>query len=103
MTMMPPVYQLFWKKKTVLLSGGTNPERGTALGFANRPKDAVLGANINLDIQNDADDEELTIQHREYGVTQGFWITSSKDGVLTDDELEPELFHGQDIKGTIEG
>ena len=80
----------------------TNPEGATALGFANRLKDAVLGANINLDIQYDADDEELTIQHREYGVTKGFWITSSKDGVLTDDELEPELFHGQDIKGTIE-
>ena len=25
-----------------------------------------------------------------------------KDGVLTDDEFEPELFHGRDIKGTIE-
>ena len=43
----------------------TNPEGATALGFANRLKDAVLGANINLDIQYDADDEELTIQHRE--------------------------------------
>ncbi|MBS1254788.1 MAG: B-type flagellin [Deltaproteobacteria bacterium] len=79
----------------------SNPEGATALGFANRLKDAVSAANMNLEIQFDADDEELTIQHREYGVIKGFWITSSKDGILTDDEFEPKLFHGQDIKGTI--
>jgi flagellin len=56
---------------------------------------------MNLDIRYDADDEELTIEHREYGFTKGFTITSSKDGILVDGPFEPQLFLGQDIEGTI--
>jgi len=78
-----------------------NPEGASALGFANRLQRAAFSANMNLDIRYDADDEELTIEHREYGFTKGFTITSSKDGILVDDPFEPQLFLGQDIEGTI--
>mgnify|MGYP000044091540 FL=1 len=79
-----------------------NPEGASAVGFANRLKKAVFSANMNLDIRYDADDEELTIEHREYGFIKGFTITGSKDGVLVDDAYEPELFLGRDIEGTID-
>lgn len=78
-----------------------NPEGATAVGFANRLQKAAFSANMNLDIRYDEDDEELTIEHREYGFTKGFTITSSKDGILVDDPFEPQLFLGQDIEGTI--
>ncbi|MED5482839.1 MAG: flagellin [SAR324 cluster bacterium] len=78
-----------------------NPEGASAVGFANRLQKAVFSANMNLDIRYDEDDEELTIEHREYGFTKGFTITSSKDGILVDDPFEPQLFLGQDIEGTI--
>lgn len=78
-----------------------NPEGASAVGFANRLQKAAFSANMNLDIRYDEDDEELTIEHREYGFTKGFTITSSKDGILVDDPFEPQLFLGQDIEGTI--
>ncbi|MED5436312.1 MAG: flagellin [SAR324 cluster bacterium] len=78
-----------------------NPEGATAVGFANRLQKAAFSANMNLDIRYDEDDEEITIEHREYGFTKGFTITSSKDGILVDDPFEPQLFLGQDIEGTI--
>ncbi|MBC8258456.1 MAG: flagellin [SAR324 cluster bacterium] len=78
-----------------------NPEGATAAGFANRLQKSALAANMNLDIRYDIDDEELTIEHREYGLAKGFTVVSTKDGVIVDDAYEPELFLGQDIEGTI--
>ena len=56
---------------------------------------------MNIDIRYDEDDEELTIQHHEYGLIKGFSITSNKDGIIVDDPYETELFLGKDIEGTI--
>ena len=78
-----------------------NPEGASAVGFANRLQKAVFSANMNLDIHYDEDDEELTIEHREYGFSKGFTVTSTKDGILVDDAFEPQLLLGQDIEGTI--
>ena len=78
-----------------------NPEGASAIGFANRLKDAAHSANLNIDIIYDEDDEELTIRHREYGLIKGFSVTSNKDGVIVDDAYETELFLGRDIEGTI--
>ena len=78
-----------------------NPEGASAIGFANRLKDAAHSANLNIDIIYDEDNEELTIQHREYGLIQGFSVTSNKDGVIVEDAYETELFLGRDIEGTI--
>ena len=79
-----------------------NPEGASAIGFVNRLQEAVFSANMNLDIGYDEDDEELTIEHREYGFIKGFTIVGNKDGVLVDDAFEAELFLGQDIEGTID-
>ena len=78
-----------------------NPEGASALGFASRLKEAVHSANMNIDIRYDEDDEELTIEHREYGLIKGFTVTSNKDGIIVDDAYEAELFLGKDIEGTI--
>ena len=79
----------------------SNPEGATAVGFAKRLQIAVLEANMNLNIRFDADDEELTIEHREYGLTKGFTVTGTKDDVIVDNAFEPELLLGRDIEGTI--
>jgi len=79
----------------------SNPEGATAVGFAKRLQKAVLEANMNLNIRFDADDEELTIEHREYGLTKGFTVTGTKDDVIVDNAFEPELLLGRDIEGTI--
>ena len=78
-----------------------NPEGASAVGFANRLKEAVNSANMNIDIHYDEDDEELTIKHHEYGLIKGFSVTSNKDGIIVDDAYETELFLGKDIEGTI--
>ena len=78
-----------------------NPEGASAIGFANRLKEAVHSANMNIDKKYDEDDEELTIQHRDYGLIKGFSVSSNKDGVIVDDAYETELFLGKDIEGTI--
>ena len=78
-----------------------NPEVGTAEGFANRLQEAAFEANMNLDILFDVDEEELTIEHREYGLAKGFTVTGNKDGVIVEDAFEPKLFLGRDIEGTI--
>ena len=78
-----------------------NPEGASAVGFAKKLQEAVHSANMNLDIRYDTFFEELTIEHRDYGLIKGFTVTSSKDGVLSDDAYEPELFLGKDIEGTI--
>ena len=79
----------------------SNPEGATAVGFAKRLQKAVLDSNMNLNIHFDADDEELTIEHREYGLTKGFTVTGTKDDVIVDNAFEPELLLGRDIEGTI--
>ena len=79
----------------------SNPEGATAVGFAKRLQKAVLETNMNLNIRFDADDEELTIEHREYGLTKGFTVTGTKDDVIVDNAFEPELLLGRDIEGTI--
>ena len=81
----------------------SNPEGATAVGFAKRLQKAVLEANMNLNILFDADDEELTItiEHMEYGLVNGFTITSSKEEVLVEEAFNPKLFLGRDIQGTI--
>jgi len=79
----------------------SNPEGATAVGFAKRLQKAVLEANMNLKIRFDADDEELIIEHREYGLTKGFTVTGTKDDVIVDNAFEPELLLGRDIEGTI--
>jgi len=83
----------------------SNPEGATAVGFANRLQKAVLESNMNLNIRFDVDDEELTItiEHREYGLVNGFTITSSKEEVLVEEAFNPKLFLGRDIQGTIGG
>ena len=79
----------------------SNPDGATAVGFAKRLQKAVLDSNMNLNIHFDADDEELTIEHREYGLTKGFTVTGTKDDVIVDNAFEPELLLGRDIEGTI--
>ena len=79
----------------------SNPDGATAVGFAKRLQKAVLDSNMNLNIHFDADDEELTIEHREYGLTKGFTVTGTKDYVIVDNAFEPELLLGRDIEGTI--
>ena len=79
----------------------SNPDGATAVGFAKRLQKAVLDSNMNLNIHFDADDEELTIEHREYGLTKGFTVTGTKDDVIVDNAYEPELLLGRDIEGTI--
>ena len=79
----------------------SNPDGATAVGFAKRLQKAVLETNMNLKIRFDADDEELTIEHREYGLTKGFTVTGTKDDVIVDNAFEPELLLGRDIEGTI--
>ena len=79
----------------------SNPDGATAVGFAKRLQKAVLDSNMNLNIRFDADDEELTIEHREYGLTKGFTVTGTKDDVIVDNAFEPELLLGRDIEGTI--
>ena len=79
----------------------SNPEGATAVGFATRLQKAVLQANMNLNIRFDAEDEELIIEHRQYGFTKGFTVTGTKDSVIVDNAFEPELFLGRDIEGTI--
>jgi len=85
----------------------SNPERATAVGFAKRLQKAVLEANMNLNIRFDANDEDheikLTIEHSEYGVVNGFTITSSKEEVLVEEAFNQKLFLGRDIQGTIGG
>ena len=78
-----------------------NPKGGSAVGFAKKLQEAVHSANMNLDIRYDTFFEELTIEHRNYGVIKGFSVTSNKDGVLVDDAYETELFLGKDVEGTI--
>ena len=79
----------------------SNPDGATAVGFVKRLQKAVLDSNMNLNIHFDADDEELTIEHREYGLTKGFTVTGTKDDVIVDNAFEPELLLGRDIEGTI--
>ncbi len=79
----------------------SNPDGATAVGFVERLQKAVLDSNMNLNIHFDADDEELTIEHREYGLTKGFTVTGTKDDVIVDNAFEPELLLGRDIEGTI--
>ena len=79
----------------------SNPDGATAVGFAKRLQKAVSESNMNLNIHFDADDEELTIEHREYGLTKGFTVTGTKDDVIVDNAFEPELLLGRDIEGTI--
>ena len=79
----------------------SNPDGATAVGFVKRLQKAVLDSNMNLNIHFDADDGELTIEHREYGLTKGFTVTGTKDDVIVDNAFEPELLLGRDIEGTI--
>ena len=47
-----------------------NPDGATTLGFVNRLQQEVLSKNMNLEIRYDEDEEELTIEHREYGLAK---------------------------------
>jgi flagellin len=71
----------------------------SAEGLYTRLAQAVLDANMNLAITHD--DEDIRIEHKDYGLAKGFMITTSKDGVLTSSANEPELYFGTDIAGSI--
>ena len=80
-----------------------NPDGATTLGFVNRLQQEVLSKNMNLEIRYDEDEEELTIEHREYGLAKGFTVTVNKEEVILENALEPKLFLGHDVQGTING
>ena len=79
------------------------PENGTAEGLVNRLKKAAFEEKMNLDINFNPEEEELTIEHREYGLAKGFSVTVNKEGVILENAFEPKLFLGGDVNGTING
>ena len=79
------------------------PEAGSAEGFVKKLKEAAFEEKMNLDINFNSEEEELTIEHREYGIAKGFSITVNKEGVILENAFEPKLFLGGDVHGTING
>ncbi|MDP7464513.1 MAG: flagellin, partial [SAR324 cluster bacterium] len=57
--------------------------------FVSRLQRAVEDTNLNLKIQYDVEESELTITHREYGLAKGFMLTTSKQGVLGSESYAP--------------
>jgi len=80
-----------------------NPDGASALGFVNRLQQEAFSENMNLDIRYDADEEEITIEHREYGLAKGFTVAVNKEEVILENAFEPKLFLGRDVQGTING
>ena len=71
--------------------------------FVSRLQRAVEDTNLNLKIQYDVEESELTITHREYGLAKGFMLTTSKQGVLGSESYAPKLHFGQDVEATVAG
>ncbi len=79
----------------------SSPKGGTAVNFVSRLKRGIADANMNLLVDHDADLEQLTIQHQEFGLAKGFTITSFKEDALVSEANQPQLILGTDIEGKI--
>ena len=81
----------------------SNPLGAGAPTFVSRLQRAAEDANLNIKIEYDAEESEITITHREYGLAKGFMFTTSKQGVLGSESYAPKLFYGQDVEATVAG
>ena len=91
---------LFESGRTVQV---TAQEKDTPASFFGRLRRAVEGAGLALELSLDENDQ-LRVEHREYGASHTFMGASSLAGILSGDEGTMQAaVPGRDVAGTING